>query len=181
MGYTHYWDVCLKNKTGHDQDTWSTFVQACKKLYKKMPQTRNICGTEVPLKLGGCYRYKYPKFTSKQIHFNGSSGKRILDNLSKEWGDAPHNYGEVIAAFSHETFLLIRTGESGFCKTDRKPYDLMVTTCLLLYKYYFPDEVEISSDGTREEWNDAFLFIGSVLEDGEAVAVELDLMLAEAF
>jgi len=43
-----------------------------------------------------------------------------------------------------------------FCKTARKPYDKYVVATLILFKYYFGDKVELSSDGTSEEWHEGW-------------------------
>lgn len=50
----------------------------------------------------------------------------------------------------HETFQVMANPESEFCKTARKPYDIVVTACLtfLAHDYGF----EVSSDGDSEEW-----------------------------
>lgn len=57
----------------------------------------------------------------------------------------------------HETFVLYRAGSDGFefCKTARKPYDLAVTACLLVYKHHSPDTIKVSSDGDAEDWVEA--------------------------
>jgi hypothetical protein len=41
-----------------------------------------------------------------------------------------------------------------FCKTARKPYDAVVTACLILLKQTYGDAVEVSSDGSWSEWQD---------------------------
>ena len=38
-----------------------------------------------------------------------------------------------------------------FCKTNRKPYDIMVQLSMLRLKHHFP-ETKISSDGDSEDW-----------------------------
>ena len=43
-----------------------------------------------------------------------------------------------------------------FCKTNRKPYDLAVCAVLLAFKKRFVTTVKISSDGSSEEWKDAY-------------------------
>jgi len=67
---------------------------------------------------------------------------------------------------AHETFY-VEPYENGFCKTARKPYDLVVCKALLLMKYHLKDLVDISSDGfwvseemaetetLDENWNEA--------------------------
>ena len=51
--------------------------------------------------------------------------------------------------------------------TDFKPYDLAITSCLVIAKEHLGDNMQISSDGKMAQWNDAmqlcdhFLFYGS--------------------
>jgi len=72
----------------------------------------------------------------------------------------------LYSELSHETFYIERkvTEDSWlFCKTARKPYDLMVCAVLILYKYYFP-EITVDSDGEfNDEWIPAFNFVADVL------------------
>jgi len=53
----------------------------------------------------------------------------------------------------HETFILERKGSDGFtfCKTARKPYDLFVCACLLIYKHYSSNTMDLSSDGFNKD------------------------------
>ena len=52
----------------------------------------------------------------------------------------------------HEPFVLYRKPiESDFCKTARKPYDLVVTALLMLAANRW-DAVSIESDGDPEDW-----------------------------
>jgi len=88
-----------------------------------------------------------PIFTEDLICFNGMQS--VLEDLS------------------HETMYVERvmkprnwqTPEKGkyfeFCKTARKPYDILVCLCLLSLKEHFGDKVEISSDGDRDDWENA--------------------------
>ena len=69
----------------------------------------------------------------------------------------------------HETFFIPRvfdtdgychTDDEGrffaFCKTARKPYDLPVCCCLLIFKQHFGDDFILSSGGEfDEEWREA--------------------------
>lgn len=65
---------------------------------------------------------------------------------------------------SHETFYLCRDGVNEFscCKTDRKPYDLLVQACLLVFKHYAPFHIELRSDGKPEDWRIAEQFVRDV-------------------
>ena len=59
-----------------------------------------------------------------------------------------------VGAESHETLFMSRTNTKWeFCKTNRKPYDELVTAILILARYMFPS-ISVSSDGTWEEWRE---------------------------
>jgi hypothetical protein len=59
----------------------------------------------------------------------------------------------------HETFALrehfsqnLDSDAFNFCKTARKPYDLVVTACLAILKHRLGDCVTVSSDGRASDW-----------------------------
>lgn len=74
-----------------------------------------------------------------------------------------------VGELSHETFLIQQeNSDFEFCKTNRKPYDLLVCGSLILASL-FADSGEISSDGIGEpycdsEWKDAWAFVCKVVE-----------------
>lgn len=43
-----------------------------------------------------------------------------------------------------------------FCKTARKPYDILVVATLCAARYRFGDEIVISSDGDRKDWQEGY-------------------------
>lgn len=54
---------------------------------------------------------------------------------------------------SHESFSMNQNeGDFDFCKTNNKPYDIVVTACLVMLKHHFRESVKVSSDGTPLEW-----------------------------
>lgn len=68
---------------------------------------------------------------------------------------------------SHETFRVERDWEPekwqtnwqtegifSCCKTAYKPYDILVTACLIALKQHFPDVFTITSDGESHDWED---------------------------
>jgi hypothetical protein len=72
--------------------------------------------------------------------------------------------GDASKGYNHETFYIERVkdnprvdeiDENGlvfdFCKTARKPYDLMAQISMLRLKHHFP-ECKISSDGDAKDW-----------------------------
>ena len=181
MGYTHYVERRLVD---HDQKKWDEFRKDCKLLSNNLSKifeqeytildvkTQEYVKKLLPVMLNGCFLYKYPQFTNKHVLFNGSSipCKDRVRNKNGNWEDDPNNAG-------HETFALNQRREVpedtfSCCKTAHKPYDIMVTACLILYKWYFSKDVSISSDGDMEEWKPAFTFIGKVLPKGKEISLE---------
>ena len=80
--------------------------------------------------------------------------------------DPSHLALNGIGEESHETFIF--PGELGFnfCKTAAKPYDEVVTACLLVARDHFPSSVlSIDSDGSWSEgdWQDGIKLYTSVL------------------
>jgi hypothetical protein len=138
MGYTHYF-----NHSKVTDKTWNKILKDCKKLYKNMPGYTNSAGGyyfEKPLQLAGWDGTGEPEFNRDTIRFNGKGPE--LD---------------------HETFCLKRKGSGDFCKTARKPYDLMVCACLLVYQYHSPNTISLGSDGNQEDWKESKQFISDIL------------------
>ena len=58
-------------------------------------------------------------------------------------------------AESHETFYWSADASGfNFCKTAYKPYDAVVTACLIHLKDVYGEAVSIGSDGDWSEWSD---------------------------
>lgn len=54
---------------------------------------------------------------------------------------------------SHETFYWAKDASGfNFCKTAYKPYDVVVTACLIHLKDVYGDLVDIGSDGQWSDW-----------------------------
>jgi hypothetical protein len=70
---------------------------------------------------------------------------------------------------SHETFSMTpNTVGFNFCKTAYKPYDAVVTACLIALKDAYGDDVEISSDGQWGDWqNGAELYRDALAKPAE--------------
>ena len=65
---------------------------------------------------------------------------------------------------AHEPFVFPGKVGFNFCKTEGKPYDEVVTACLILARDYFPDSVlAISSDGEWQDWSSGANLYSSVL------------------
>jgi len=130
MGYTHYWTSKEVSK-----EQFAEFVSVCKKLRGKLPKTTNTAGgyyLSDSVVIKGWDGTGKPQFDQKGVGFNGDAA----DDLD------------------HETFLITPEPRDSFCKTARKPYDLLVTACLIaayeILKY------DVSSDGKMTDWKAAF-------------------------
>jgi hypothetical protein len=52
----------------------------------------------------------------------------------------------------------------GFCKTARKPYDVVVTACLAVLAYRLPGLIAVSSDGRAKDWETGVKLARTVLK-----------------
>jgi hypothetical protein len=65
---------------------------------------------------------------------------------------------------AHEPFIFPGPIGENFCKTQWKPYDAVVTACLLVARDHFPDSIlKIGSDGDWDAWTEGILLYSSVL------------------
>lgn len=140
MGYTHYW---TPKKVSEDK--FKDFARTCKELYKNLPKTTDTAGgyhLDDQLEIRGWDGTGKPTFTLKEISFNGNS-ERNLD---------------------HETFrIAFNEFEWSFCKTERKPYDLLVCACLIAARDIMGWEVR--SDGNIFGWKPAIEFYLDTIYD----------------
>ena len=49
---------------------------------------------------------------------------------------------------------LAKNGDQGFCRTDRMPYDPVVTASLILLQACMEDNLMVGSDGTPDNWKE---------------------------
>ena len=137
MGYTHYFshDATTQNK-------WANILHDCELLAENMPAKIAIAGGN---------GYGDPVFNRDEIVFNGA-GENGHETFAISRG------GPVLQPYMDESSMPF-----AFCKTARKPYDLLVCACLLVYKYHSAATMELSSDGDSEDWTEAENFVQEVL------------------
>ena len=136
MGYTHYW----YRETEIAPEAWDAITSEV---------TRIIEESHIPI-----------------VGWDGESELEINDNVI--WLNG-------IGADAHETFVIERVipadrqtiqNKQGlhfdFCKTNRKPYDLVVMASLLAMKRHLGQKIQISSDGDVIEWRPAGELYGRV-------------------
>lgn len=144
MGYTHYWD--LKNPTSKTKQQFIDVMMDVEMIMNSLPKFSTSAGghyKSYPLVLRNGLGEGVPVITSQEIIFNGD-GSEGLD---------------------HETFIFSFVNpddQSGFCKTARKPYDLVVCAVLISLANRV-DGFECSSDGDWEDWEDCLKFYKEVV------------------
>lgn len=138
MGYTHYWTFD-PNKVTNTNDLRKRFKRASQYV-KGFVKFINADKSEVYRICGGLGTGK-PIINDTELWFNGDASQKL----------------------DHETFSIhwsrpnLHGGYKDFCKTARKPYDLVVCFTLLVFAEIFPEAFEYSSDGTMadDEWKRA--------------------------
>lgn len=138
MGYTHYW----MQTRDFTPEQMGDIAAAVRRIIKTAQKREVSCGygedTVVPT-ICSHDGTGSPELTEEHISFNGQGPD-----------------------FDHETFYIPAKRELpydgaplgrlgwAFCKTARKPYDIVVTACLTFLQadYGF----EVGSDGSMEEW-----------------------------
>lgn len=122
MGYTHYF---TQNKMV-DNEAWDNI---CTDIRKVIASMSNSITVQSDTETEG-FGFDSDAICNKDwINFNGVDDE------------------------GHETFYVPRH-HSGFCfcKTNRKPYDLLVCSSLLIIHHYAPDCYDITSNGNQQDW-----------------------------
>jgi hypothetical protein len=139
MGYTHYWE----RPAELDPQLFGSWSDDVRKLIAAARR-------EGVLIVDGLAETDEPTHTPDEVSFNGKP--------------------------DHETFRIPRIYDGHtrdeklkfeFCKTARKPYDIVAAASLIALKFRFGDAVEVSSDGDMEDWKDAVELADSVLGTAE--------------
>lgn len=96
-----------------------------------------------------------PVVAADEIVFNGR------DEESYEWFDIKQVYSERDL---HPDDPM----KFAFCKTGRRPYNLAVMCCLIIFKHHFRDDIRVQSDDqTIEEWAPAIDLVREHLKYAE--------------
>lgn len=139
MGYTHYWGFKLQK--GQAKQTEVAYQKAIKECHKIV--------------------VAYYK------EYGGLSGYTAHSTPGQYGGLNVNGKGED----GHETFSMrehfrqnLEPGNWNFCKTARKPYDLVVTACLIVLKHRLGDAFSVSSDGYKHEWIEGLQYARKVLK-----------------
>ncbi len=173
MGYTHYWTYNPNEieDTEKLRRTFRVAVSIIEKAHKMIKKDKFIHKGQA-----GGYYDKRPCI----IRGGLGEGKPMI-NESEVWFN-----GDAKTGTDHETFGIrwYPSGgeERGFCKTARKPYDILVCVSLLAFKHAFDNPVvfTFSSDGDNAEWEEAKDLFTRIVGyfDGEIFPEESNLELA---
>jgi len=143
MGYTHYWNKKATHPS--DKENFKLVLADAKKLFKHLPKFTDSAGgyhDDSPVELFGGLGTGEPEFTEELIRFNGDETKGL----------------------DHETFHVgPEFVDFEFCKTARKPYDLMACAVLISMKKHMVG-FTYSSDGDKEDWAPAKKFYRNVMK-----------------
>lgn len=125
MGYTHHWKF-------RDGIAPVDFENGAEKFANAARLGAELCDKvrEMGIKICGGDGHRNPTFSREKVVFNGSA----------EDGE------------DYETFSVYpNDGEFDFCKTNERPYNLLVCLMLLAFKHYFGDDFTYGSDGITKE------------------------------
>jgi hypothetical protein len=128
MGYTHYW---YRTPNLHRE-----------KFTKAVADCKRVC-EELDIPLAGWDGEGKPLFAHDKVSFNGSGE----DDSHETFAIMPEEAVNEWQSNTKHTFAC--------CKTARKPYDLAVQCCLVVFDHYFPDDFFVSSDGEDWAWQEA--------------------------
>lgn len=139
MGYTHYWRS-------------TAFIPTDEQIAKAMQDLRIIvdaCAQGVPPVPVPVSPQQRPFLAS----WDGEPGtKPEIDVRAVSFNG--------VGAEAHETFLVRFQADNTLdnncinCKTERKPYDIVVVACLCALADRLGPAIKITSDGDRSEWNE---------------------------
>lgn len=134
MGYTHYWTRPKKLP----ETAFLLWREDIKKLLDNLPEYSENAGgyyADAPLSIVGKADRNGSRFAQGIVWFNGAGA----------WDDC---------SLGCEDFFMRRISKemNDFCKTERRPYDLVVTAALIRFQYRFGSAVSIASDGKEKDW-----------------------------
>jgi hypothetical protein len=135
MGYTHYWTFNRAALSPEELATgFKLAAEEIKTLKRYLPKDLKICGG-----LG----HGRAEITHDHIWFNGDGQT-----------DSDHETFSIDLSAQEDEPALKR----GFCKTARKPYDLLVCCALISLKRHLSSAFNFTSDGDREDWSSAIRY-----------------------
>jgi len=131
MGYTHYW----YRKPKVSQEKMKAIFEDFSRI---LPQFSNL--------LANWEGIGKPDISELGFSFNGI-GRQAHETMSFPLLQDVPKYQAEDPELKGKAFV--------FCKTARKPYDIAVTSLLIIIKHHLGDDIKLSSDGTNDDWLEA--------------------------
>lgn len=195
MGYTHYWD----RRPEIDEETFKLFAADCKKVVNFGITNLGLklagpCGEGAPkindetVSFNGAVDCGHSKDEVGLVWptigaWGGFDGSVETALKGEEWFAGPQAEARVCGgdcSYESAIFNRVHTGtpdDDGFCfefcKTNYRPYDILVQAVCIVLKQHLKNEAKISSDGTDGDWEEASQFCQHALGYG------LDFMLCK--
>jgi hypothetical protein len=122
MGFTHFW---TRPNKPVNAAAWDAFIQDVRKIFK---EHEDIIAREFDLP------DRAPVADDTEVRFNGK-------------GDAGHETFRLTRDFEACDWRKAGEDQREFCKTNRKPYNQVVTSVLSCVEHHLGDVFDVSSDG----------------------------------
>ena len=139
MGYTHYWTFKTPSKIKGNADraeiAYQKAIDDCSKIARVYNAECRANGLDMDRLSGFTAHCKKGKYGGVLIN-----GKQ--ENAHEDFSAREHfrqNFEDGLDG-------------SNFCKTARKPYDIVVVACLAVLKHRLGDLIDVSSDGNAKDW-----------------------------
>jgi hypothetical protein len=140
MGYTHYWEFRIPKRTESKktEDLYQKAVLECSKIIKAYYAVNGgLSGFTAHTPLGAYGGLKV----------NGKGSEAHEDFTLRE------QYKQNLEGDGFE-----------FCKTARKPYDIVVVACLIVLKHRLGNLIDVSSDGYVDDWEEGLRLAKNILK-----------------
>ena len=161
MGYTHNFN----QQEDFDQNRWSAIKKAVVDMVKNLPEhTETAGGYMAEYRLKGNIVAFDPEaeFGAGPIITSMSAETIVQPDPDDSTNEMIWFNGNPQEELDHEPFVLHRKkiDEAGadFCKTARKPYDLLVCATLIVADHVAPGFLEIGGGGV-DDWMPALEFV----------------------
>lgn len=148
MGYTHYWQFTMpkRGETAKIERAYKKALKECATIartyYLANGGLSGFSAHTEPGKYGG-------------LKINGKGDEMHEDFIMRE---------HFKQNFEDHTNPLVRSGWN-FCKTARKPYDIVVTACLIVLEYRLPGNFSADSDGYTDDWAEGLELAQRILKN----------------
>lgn len=155
MGYTHYWYRPIEL----DKVRFYKLAADVALLMDHLPKHSTSGGgyyRNFHLHIRGPYGTGNPIIQPDGIQFNGDKKQKRKADWHDGYEIMMHHMFKMERIYKpHPREKPYENENYGdFCKTERKPYDLLVCATLLRFHYHFP-EGHVSSDGSKLDWENA--------------------------